>query len=178
MIYVDSRRVRTVNGVETDTQEYVGWTFSESLLWVSGVMEGSGSYANRLRVTVTGGYQSGKSGTITFQQTGTSNTFSVPVSLASRYILRYSGLFYSQGVGLFNTYSAPVGGIYYPFMPIDSYNGVLAIYGDEGIPISDVATGNRITAYIGDIIYARARENNSWGPAVQVTLGIDTMVPF
>jgi len=177
-INVDSRRVRTIDGVETDTFEYVEWTFSENLSWVSGVKESSGSNAERLRVTVNGGYQSGKSGSITFQQTGTSNTFSVPVSIASRYVLRYTGLSPDLGIGLFNTSSSPNPSIDYRYMVVSDYSGILETYNDSGFLIADVATVDSVRVYLGDTIYVREKQGTSWGLAIEVTLGIDTTVDF
>jgi len=178
-IYVDSRRVWTVNGVETDYEQYVRWTFSKNnLSWADGVMEGSGSNPDRLRVTITGGYQLYRSGYISFQQTGTSNTFSVPVSSASRYILRYVGLTSDSGVGIFNSASTPKPGISYPYLRRSPGSGTLVTYGDNGFIIADVVTGNPVTAYLGNTIYAREKIGNSWGPAVQVTLMVDSTVHF
>jgi hypothetical protein len=176
-IYVDSRRVWTVNGVETDYEQYVRWTFSQNLPWVTGVMEGSGSNAERLRVTITGGYQPARSGSISFQQTGTSNTFSVPVTQAGRYILRCTGLYDGAEVGIFNSAAEPRSGVDYPYMLVSG--GTLVTYNDSGFLIADPAYGwVGIHAYLGTTVYARERMGNSWGIARQVTLGIDTTIHF
>lgn len=174
-INVNSKRVWTVNGVETGIEEYIGWTFSGNPSWVSGVQE---SPLSRLRVTVSGGYQSAKSGSISFRQADTTNTFSVSVSLASRYILRYTGLTSNQGVGIFNSDSTPRSDIGYSYYNPSSGSGTLVTYDDSGFSIQNVATGGYVPAYLGDAVYVRAKLGNSWGRAVQVTLTTDTTVQF
>ncbi len=174
--YVDSRRVRTIDGVETDTQEYVEWTFSENIPWVSGEILTPLTSHSRLGVTITGGYQTPRSGTISFQQVGSSNTFLTSVSQAGRYILRYVGHTSASGIGLFNSASAPRSGIDYPYMRVSLGSGTLVTYGDSGFTIADVMTGNAVTAYLGDTIYVREKTADSWELARQVTLMVDSTV--
>lgn len=181
LIYVNSKRVKTENGVETSTEEFIGWTFSESLSWVSGGIEYPLTSNSRLRVRVVGGYQIQRSSYISFQQTGTSNTFSVSVSQASRYILRYTGYSSNLGIGIFNTSVEPNPTIDYPhgMGSIGNSSGTLAIYGSNGMSIANQATGGITTAFIGNTVYVREKLGEPlgpWGPAIPVTLSIDTTV--
>jgi hypothetical protein len=100
----------------------------------------------------------------------------VPVSIASRYILRYVGLTDDDGVGIFNSASAPMPDINYPVRMVSPGSGTLVTYDDSGFEVTYIEVNQPWRVFLGDTVYVRRKLGTSWGRAIEVTLGIDTTV--
>lgn len=177
-INVSSIRKKVVNGVETTTEEYVGWGFTSNRNWFTAVKETPVGESNptRVRTTALANYDGGvRSGTISFSQdtsAKTANTsYSQPVAMNT---LFYINAGYDSGYALFSSSSTPTGqaGSYF-MVAISKGNGVVTSWSPvAGLTANNpTSPGNSSYLYAGNSVYIRRNlGGSSWSSAANVTL--------